>query len=102
MRGVFGVGPASQPRPLHLGIGEKQIGVRRLTLWLACLVCLMAGSASPHDASSYGGGFCSPDLGAAPVNAGVGPVLNSALFISVDPPHFSPLLGRTALRILSS
>jgi len=31
--------------------------VRRLTLWLACVVSLLAGSTSAHDASSYGGVF---------------------------------------------
>src|ERR1700694_3288049 len=65
MRGVFGVGAAFSPRPPHHGIGKKQIGVRRLTLWLACVVSLLAGSASAHDASSYGGVFRSRDLGAA-------------------------------------
>jgi hypothetical protein len=38
MSGVFGVGPAFPPRPLRLGIGKKQIGLRRLTLWLACVM----------------------------------------------------------------
>jgi len=57
MRGAFGVGPVSPPRPLHPGIGKKPIGLRRLTLWLACVVSLLAGSASGHDASSYGGVF---------------------------------------------
>src|SRR6266436_5271835 len=102
MRGVFGVGPVSPPRPLHLGIGKKQIGVRRLTLWLVCLVCLMAGSASPHDASSYGGVFRSRDLGAAWLNADVGLFLNAALVIAVDPRDSSHLLVGTDLGILSS
>src|SRR5712672_681000 len=65
MSGVFGVGPASPPRLLRFGIGKEQIGGRRLTLWLACVMSLLAGSASPHDASSYGGVFRSRDLGAA-------------------------------------
>jgi hypothetical protein len=64
MRGVFGVGPAFPPRLLHLWIGKRQIGLRRLTLWLACVISLLAGSASSHDAS-YGGVFRSRDLGAA-------------------------------------
>src|SRR6267142_3760843 len=85
MRGVFGVRAAFSPRPLRLGIGKKQIGVRRLTLWLACVVSLLAGSASAHDASSYGGVFRSRDLGAAWLNADVGLFLNAALVIAVDP-----------------
>ena len=56
MRGVSGR-PVAPPRPLHLGIGKKEIGVRGLTLWLACVLSLLADSASPHDASSYGGVF---------------------------------------------
>src|SRR5260370_31282290 len=102
MRGVFGVGPAFRPRPLHLGIGRKQIGVRRLALWLACMVSLLAGSASSHDASSYGGVFRSRDLGAAWLNADVGLFLNAALVIAVDPPDSSHLLVGTDLGILSS
>src|SRR5260221_3312597 len=102
MRSVFGVGPANPPRPLHLGIGKKQIGVRRLTLWLACVVSLLAGSASPHDASSYGGVFRSRDLGAAWLNADVGLFLNAAIVIAVDPRDSSHLLLATDLGILSS
>src|SRR3981081_1791117 len=101
MRGVFGVGPAP-PRPLYLRIGKKQIGVRRLTLWLACVVSLLAGSASPHDASSYGGVFRSRDLGAAWLNADVGLFLNAALVIAVDPRDSSHLLVGTDLGILRS
>src|SRR5260221_14310218 len=102
MRGVFGVGPASPPRLLRLGIGKKQIRLRRLTLWLACVVSLLAGSASAHDASSYGGGFRSRDLGAAWVNADVGLFLNAALVLAVDPRDSSHLLGGTHLGILRS
>src|ERR1700681_3037274 len=102
MRGVFGVGPASPPRPLHLGIGKKPIGVRRLTLWLACVMSLVAGSASSHDASSYGGVFRSRDLGAAWLNADGGLFLNAALVIAVDPRDSSHLLACTHLRIPSS
>src|ERR1700737_3280842 len=102
MSGVFGVGPASPPRPLHLGIGKKPIGVRRLTLWLACVMSLVAGSASSHDASSYGGVFRSRDLGAAWLNADVGLFLNAALVIAVDPRDSSHLLAGTDLGILSS
>jgi len=45
----------------------------------------LAGSASAHDASSYGGVFRSRDLGAAWLNADVGLFLNAALVIAVDP-----------------
>src|ERR1700738_5213102 len=102
MRGVLGVGAASPPRRLHFGIGKKQIGVRRLTLWLACVGSLLAGSASPHDASSYGGVLRSRDLGAAWLNADVGLFLNAALVIAVDPRDSSHLLGGTDFGILSS
>ena len=44
MKGVFGVGTVSPPRPLHPAIGKKPIGVRRLALWLACVVSLLAGT----------------------------------------------------------
>jgi hypothetical protein len=50
MSGVFGVGSACPPRPLHLGIGKnKSAGV----------------SASSHNASNYADVFRSRDLGAA-------------------------------------
>jgi hypothetical protein len=102
MKGVFGVGPAFPPRLLRLGIGKKRIGLRRLTLGLACVMSLLAGSASPHDASSYGGVFRSRDLGAAWLNADVGLFLNAALVIAVDPRDSSHLLAGTDLGILSS
>jgi photosystem II stability/assembly factor-like uncharacterized protein len=81
---------------------KKEIGVRGLTLWLACLLSLLAGSASPHDASSYGGVFRSRDLGAAWLNADVGLFLNAALVIAVDPRDSSHLLVGTDLGILRS
>lgn len=62
----------------------------------------MAGSASPHDASSYGGMFRSRDFGAAWLNADVGLFLNAALVIAVDPRDSSHLLVGTDLGILSS
>jgi photosystem II stability/assembly factor-like uncharacterized protein len=96
------MGPISPPRPPHLGIGKKEIGVRGLTRWLACVLSLLAGSASPHDASSYGGVFRSRDLGAAWLNADVGLFLNAALVIVVDPRDSSHLLVGTDLGILSS
>src|SRR3954464_92527 len=109
MNGVFGVGPAFPPRPLLIEAGKKQIGLRQLALWvrqvafwLACVVSLLAGSASSHDASSYGGVFRSRDLGAAWLNADVGLFLNAALVIAVDPRDSSHLLVGTDLGILSS
>jgi photosystem II stability/assembly factor-like uncharacterized protein len=102
MRGVFGVGMAFTPRPLHLGNGTKQIGVRWLTFWLACVVCLMADSTSAHDASSYGGVYRSRDLGAAWLNADVGLFLNAPLVVAVDPRDSSHLLVGTDLGIVSS
>src|SRR3954453_13346378 len=102
MTGVFGMGPAAPPRPLHLGIGKKQFGLSRLTMWLVCVASLLAGSASAHDASGYGGVFRSRDLGAAWLNADVGLFLNAALVIAVDPRDSSHLLVGTDLGILSS
>ena len=96
------MGPVVPPRPLHLGMRREQIGVRRLTFWLACVVFLLAGSASAHDASSYGGVFRSRDLGAAWLNADVGLFLNAALVVAVDPRDSSHLLVGTDLGILSS
>ena len=102
MTGVVGVGPASPPRSRHLVIGKKQSGLRRLTIWLVCVVSLLASSASAHDASSYGGVFRSRDLGAAWLNADVGLFLNAALVIAVDPRDSSHLLVGTDLGILTS
>jgi photosystem II stability/assembly factor-like uncharacterized protein len=102
MRSVFEVGPVFPPRPLNPGKSKEQIAVRWLTFWLACVVSLLAGSASAHDASSYGGVFRSRDLGAAWLNADVGLFLNAALVIAVDPRDSSHLLVGTDLGILSS
>jgi len=66
------------------------------------VVSLLAGSASAHDASSYGGVFRSRDLGAAWLNADVGLFLNAALVIAVDPRDSSHLLVGTDLGILSA
>jgi hypothetical protein len=82
--------------------GRKQSVVRRLMLRVACVVPLLAGSASAHDASSYGGVFRSRDLGAAWLNADVGLFLNAALTIAVDPRDSSHLLVGTDLGMLSS
>jgi photosystem II stability/assembly factor-like uncharacterized protein len=66
------------------------------------VLSLLTGSASPHDASSYGGVFRSRDLGATWLNADVGLFLNAALIIAVDPHDSSHLLAGTDLGILSS
>src|SRR5437868_7749218 len=102
MTGVVGVGPDGPSRPLHLGIGKKRFGLRRLALRLVCVASLLASSASAHDASSYGGVFRSRDLGAAWLNADVGLFLNAALVIVVDPRDSSHLLVGTDLGILGS
>ena len=102
MTSVFGVGATCPPRPLHLGIGKKQFGLRRLPLWLVCVASLLASGASAHDASSYGGVFRSRDFGAAWLNADVGLFLNAALVIAVDPRDSSHLMVGTDLGILSS
>jgi photosystem II stability/assembly factor-like uncharacterized protein len=73
-----------------------------MTLWLVCVATLIAGSASAHDPSSYGGVFRSRDLGAAWLNADIGLFLNAALVIAVDPRDSSHLLVGTDLGILSS
>src|SRR5215470_17254387 len=100
MRSVFEVGLVFPPRPPNLR--KEQIAVRWLTFWLACVVSLLAGSASSHDASSYGGLFRSRDLGAAWLNADVGMFLNAALVVAVDPRDSSHLLVGTDLGILGS
>lgn len=92
-----------RPPPRLLILGWKQtIVLRRLILWLACVVPLFGSSASAHDASSYGGVFRSRDLGAAWLNADVGLFLNAALVIAVDPRDSSHLLVGTDLGLLSS
>ena len=96
------MGSIFPPRSLHIRIGKKQIGFSRLTLCVACVLSLLTGSASPHDASSYGGVFRSRDLGATWLNADVGLFLNAALIIAIDPRDSSHLLAGTDLGILSS
>src|SRR6516164_8071475 len=102
MTSVFGVGRTCPPRSLHLGIGRKQFGLRRLPLWLVCVASLLSSSASAHDASSYGGVFRSRDLGATWLNADVGLFLNAALVVAVDPRDSSHLLVGTDLGLLGS
>jgi photosystem II stability/assembly factor-like uncharacterized protein len=70
--------------------------------WVACVVPLLAGTASAHDASSYGGVFRSRDLGAAWLSADVGLFLNAALVIAVNPRDSSELLVGTDLGLQSS
>jgi photosystem II stability/assembly factor-like uncharacterized protein len=76
--------------------------MRWLTLCLACMLSVLAASASAHDASGYGGVFRSRDLGATWLNADVGLFLNAALVVAVDPRDSSHLLAGTDLGILSS
>src|SRR6201987_5282728 len=102
MRGAFGVGPGFPPRSLDPATGRRTIGVRWLPLCFACVMSLLTGGASAHDASSYGGVFRSRDLGAAWLNADVGLFLNAALVIVVDSRDSSHLLVGTDLGILSS
>jgi photosystem II stability/assembly factor-like uncharacterized protein len=71
-------------------------------LWLACVVPLLAGSASAHDASGYGGVFRSRDLGAAWLSADVGLFLNAALIVAVNPRDSFDLLVGTDLGLQSS
>jgi photosystem II stability/assembly factor-like uncharacterized protein len=66
------------------------------------VLSLLAGSASAHDASSYGGVFRSRNLGAAWLSADVGLFLNAALVVAVDPGDSSHLLVGTDLGLLSS
>jgi photosystem II stability/assembly factor-like uncharacterized protein len=101
MRGFFGVGISRVPTP-DRSSWDWKFGVRGLALLFVCVVSLVAGSASAHDASSYGGVFRSRDLGAAWLNADVGLFLNAALIIAVDPRDSSHLLVGTDLGILSS
>ena len=102
MRGVFEVGSVFPPRPLDPATGRRSICARWLPLWLACVMFLLTGSVSAHDASSYGGVFRSRDLGAAWLNADVGLFLNAALVVAVDPSDSSHLLVGTDLGLLSS
>src|SRR3954471_8184387 len=102
MTSVFGVGLDVPPRSHDPAAGRGAIGARWLPVWLVCVASLLAGSASAHDASSYGGVFRSRDLGAAWLNADVGLFLNAALVIAVDPRDSSHLLVGTDLGVLSS
>jgi photosystem II stability/assembly factor-like uncharacterized protein len=70
--------------------------------WFAFALSVLAGSASAHDASSYGGVFRSRDLGASWLNADVGLFINAAIILAVDPRDSSHLLAGTDLGILSS
>jgi photosystem II stability/assembly factor-like uncharacterized protein len=63
---------------------------------------MMAGGASAHDASSYGGVFRSRNLGGTWLRADVGLFLNAALVVAVDPQNGSHLLAGTDLGLLGS
>lgn len=75
--------------------------VHRLAL-LLLIVATTAGSASAHDASSYGGVFRSRNLGGTWLRADVGLFLNAALVVAVDPQNGSHLLAGTDLGLLRS
>jgi photosystem II stability/assembly factor-like uncharacterized protein len=76
--------------------------VHRLILCVAGILLGLSGSASAHDASSYGGVFRSRNLGATWLNADIGLFLNAALAVAVDPRDPSGLLVGTDLGILGS
>lgn len=66
------------------------------------LLALAAGSAWPHDASSYGGLFRSRNLGGTWLRADVGLFLNVPLIVAVDPRNPSHLLTGTDLGLIVS
>jgi photosystem II stability/assembly factor-like uncharacterized protein len=66
------------------------------------LLALAAGSAWPHDASSYGGVFRSRNLGGTWLRADVGLFLNVPLIVAVDPRNPSHLLAGTDLGLIVS
>ena len=69
---------------------------------LLLMAAMTAGSASAHDASSYGGVFHSRNLGGTWLRADVGLFLNAALVVAVDPQNGSHLLAGTDLGLLGS
>jgi photosystem II stability/assembly factor-like uncharacterized protein len=69
---------------------------------LLLIVAITAGSASAHDASSYGGVFHSRNLGGTWLRADVGLFLNAALVVAVDPQNGSHVLAGTDLGLLGS
>jgi photosystem II stability/assembly factor-like uncharacterized protein len=88
-------------------VGSPRAALRKSrtlsTCWfLVSALLLWTGSASAHDASSYGGVFRSRDLGATWLNADVGLFLNAALAVAVDPRDPSRLLVGTDLGIQAS
>jgi photosystem II stability/assembly factor-like uncharacterized protein len=66
------------------------------------LLAFAAGSAWPHDASSYGGVFRSRNLGGTWLRADVGLFLNVPLIVAVDPRNSSHLLAGTDLGLIVS
>jgi len=75
--------------------------VCRLVLVLL-LLAFAAGSAWPHDASSYGGVFRSRNFGGTWLRADVGLFLNVPLIVAVDPRDPSHLLAGTDLGLIVS
>jgi hypothetical protein len=75
--------------------------VSRFVLGLL-LLALAAGSAWPHDASSYGGLFRSRNLGGTWLRADVGLFLNVPLIVAVDARNPSHLLAGTDLGLIVS
>jgi photosystem II stability/assembly factor-like uncharacterized protein len=75
--------------------------VPRIVLGLL-LLAFAAGSAWPHDASSYGGLFRSRNLGGTWLRADVGLFLNVPLVVAVDPRNPSHLLAGTDLGLIVS
>ena len=75
--------------------------VCRLVLVLL-LLAFAAGSAWPHDASSYGGVFRSRNFGGTWLRADVGLFLNVPLIVAVDPRNPSHLLAGTDLGLIVS
>ena len=75
--------------------------VSRFVLGLS-LLAFAAGSAWPHDASSYGGVFRSRNFGGTWLRANVGLFLNAPLIVAVDPRNPSHLLAGTDFGLIVS
>jgi photosystem II stability/assembly factor-like uncharacterized protein len=80
----------------------KQLAPAYRFALLLLIVAMTAGSASAHDASSFGGVFRSRNLGGTWLRADVGLFLNAALVVAIDPRNGSHLLAGTDLGLLGS